>query len=195
MNLSYTPDDVMSSHYGHRFKIVPTYPSIYKKEIPMITGSSKVSESLIVPYDQDEYKIILERIFRYGSQMVGVLEDTVTLADVVNSTFTVIRNYPTIEATPLFENYNCSEQRVRVSLTTMNNIPLKGEYVVDIVKEREESGPVHASRVMKQKTNITPTTMLNTTLRFVPGYLQGYCVRIMIDHKLWALSEKFFVGC
>jgi hypothetical protein len=198
INLTYKSSDASPSPPGysaHRFKIVPTYTSVYEKTIPMI--DSQISKKTIVPYDVDEYKIILERYHTESSGIIGSYERSTYVGDVTNSTFTVKRNYPilSVQSKPTI---NCSIDLLQVSLTTMNKIPLIGPYKIDIVSTRNELN-VKKSISMINTDTLFPqgTVVLNTSyFSFRSAYFEPYRVRIVLDDiKLWARSSYFYAGC
>jgi hypothetical protein len=82
----YSPEDLDTYPYQffQRYVIVPTYPSVYEQEIWM---ESNLSRPLIVPYDQDEYKIVLIRQAEDHSQILSTTYYKSYIADVANSTF------------------------------------------------------------------------------------------------------------
>jgi hypothetical protein len=224
IDIKYRSNDILSSppgYFRHKFKIVPTYPSVYVDDWkPMYTNypeffqdqliipydqnldmkTSQLSNRYMVPYEPNEYKIILLREnFVYPQGSDRSYGETAYIGEVVNSTFSVKRNYPNLTVTTI-DASNCSKVLIGVSLTTSSNIPLIGPYTIDIVKLGTEFSSVYQSKRMKEI--YYPKQTLNTTVHVIdkenPEEHYGpreYITRIVLDNRVWALSNSFTAGC
>jgi hypothetical protein len=223
IDINYRSNDILSSPPGylrHTFKIVPTYPTVYVDDSkPMYSNfpeyfqdqliipydqnlemkTSQISKRYMVPYEPNEYKVILLREYHWYSQMSGDYGETAYIGEVVNSTFSVKRNYPNLTVTTI-DASNCSKVLIGVSLTTSSKIPLIGPFTIDIVKLGNEFSSVYQSKRMKEV--YYPKRTLNTMVHVIdkenPEEHYGpreYITRIVLDNRVWALSNSFTAGC
>jgi hypothetical protein len=111
----------------------------------------------------------------------------------------VKRNYPTLTMQSS-NNARCTDGTVQVSLTTKNNIPLKGPYTIQLVQMFSRfgygtlGGPASGSLIIDNQSTVK--TKLNATiLHNAIGIYGLYRAHITLDYKVWALSNEVALGC